>query len=88
MKISINYKGKISKAIGCVREAVEMMEVDTIEDVIQQLILRYGSRFREEALVNEGKLGLMILLNKQLANIDQRLYDGDELTFISPIYGG
>lgn len=83
--IEIKYFARLSESLGVRSEQIEAdSELQTTGDLIDQLISR-GGNWAEEF---DGDKKILVAVNKQMAELDASVRDGDEVAFFPPVTGG
>jgi MoaD family protein len=93
LRINIKLSTTLKEAAGASQVTVEL-EGDTVGDVIDALIIRYGDKFRQELLKRDGNIKptVKVLLNGAFGSSTAPLRDvvkeGDTLSFLPAMFGG
>jgi len=89
MHITVLFLAHLRELTGTSRISLSLDE-PTLMDVAQEVGRRYGSAFLDE-LLEQGELGdaLVVLHNGDITyDLETRLAEGDEVTFLPPAFGG
>ncbi len=92
MNVTVEYAAQVKRATGISRETVELVNGETLKDLIPMLTERHGDEFHALLMEESGKLQPSILLFIGDEQVDwdesRKLTDRDVVTFLSPISGG
>ena len=94
MKINLRFLATVRDAAGKAEDTVDVSG-NTVGDVIDTLVARYGDRFRQEIFQPDGsiKKSIKVFLNGSSIAYGTPLQDavineGDTLDIFPPFYGG
>lgn len=83
--VEIKYFARLSESLGVRSEQIELdRQIKTAADLINQLISR-GDNWAEQFNA-ENKI--LVAINKEMAEADTNICDGDEIAFFPPVTGG
>ena len=92
MKITIEYSAQIRRTLGVSEETIDLMDSQSLHDLILHLAEKHGQLFKDLILDVEGNLSRMILASVNSAQVQEStsvdLKDGDCVNLMSPISGG
>ncbi len=95
MNVSVRYLVNFSVVTGKKNEDILLQEGATLQDLIDQLIEKYGSTLKKEIFSQKGEIKphILILINgRSLDQYKERLHtplaNGDSLIFTFPVTGG
>lgn len=90
MEIRVRYFGNISQKLGKKKESFFLTGSPFIGDLLKRIVEIYGEEYRGLFfLSNESeKPGVLITKNRVLVGKEERLSDGDEVSFIPVVSGG
>jgi MoaD family protein len=95
MNVSVRYLVNFSVVTGKKNENVPLQEGATLQDLLNQLIEKYGSTLKKEILSQTGEIKphVLILINgRSLDQFRERLHaplsNGDSIIFTFPVTGG
>ncbi|HOP08735.1 MAG TPA: MoaD family protein [Candidatus Methanofastidiosa archaeon] len=89
MTITVEFVAHFRLATGVQKVSMDLDNI-SIKDLIDQLGLKYGSKFLDEILENGGIMeDILFLKNGTLINdVEEKIRDGDTLSLIPPAFGG
>ena len=83
--ITIKYFARLSDSLGIRSEKLaHHSQINTAEDVIQQLVER-GGIWQDEFC---GDHKILLAINQQMSERQATVADGDEIAFFPPVTGG
>ena len=92
MKITIEYSAQIRRTLGVSEEPVDLVDSQSLDDLILNLAEKHGQLFKDLILDVEGNLSRMILASVNSVQVQEStsvdLKDGDYVNLMSPISGG
>jgi molybdopterin converting factor small subunit len=89
MQVIVIFAPLLDKQVG-IRECVIEVEIGTDFNLFFELLTeRYGETFKEIASLAGKHSGILVLCNNQIViSMDEKLSDGDEISFAIPLSGG
>jgi MoaD family protein len=95
MNVSVRYLVNFSVVTGKKNEDILLQEGATLQDLIDQLIEKYGSTLKKEIFLQTGEIKphVLILINgRSLDQFKEKSYvalaNGDSIIFTFPVTGG
>ena len=92
MKITIEYSAQIRRTLGVSEETINLVDSQSLHDLISHLAEKHGQLFKDLILDVEGNLSRMILASVNSVQVQEStsvdLRDGDHVNLMSPISGG
>ena len=92
MKITIEYSAQIRRTLGVSEETIDLVDSQSLHDLISHLAEKHGQLFKDLILDVEGNLSRMILASVNSVQVQEStsvdLRDGDRVNLMSPISGG
>ena len=92
MKITIEYSAQIRRTLGVSEETINLVDSQSLHDLISHLAEKHGQLFKDLILDVEGNLSRMILASVNSVQVQEStsvyLRDGDRVNLMSPISGG
>lgn len=85
MKVSVLFFANFREILDC-----SMLEIDLQEDCsVQELCSFLSAKGRQwEQLFGENKPSVKVSVNQEMATLNSKLCDGDEVAFFPPVTGG
>lgn len=95
MKVSVRYFATLREITGQREEKIELREDSTVKDLLNRLVERHGSRFKEYVVEEETgtpRAHLLFLINgtsiNSLEGLSTRLTDDCVVALMPPVGGG
>ncbi len=94
MKVTVKFFTTLREIVGKPQEQIELSEAVTVNEVLQQLVEKYGEKFTLYVYTERGKVRghLHFLINGKSITIQQglktKLRKNDILAILPPVGGG
>ncbi|MFQ6081283.1 MAG: ubiquitin-like small modifier protein 1 [Candidatus Bathyarchaeia archaeon] len=95
LHLHVNFYAYMRELTHVNKLELEISKEATVKDLLDQLVERFGRKFRERVLEPNGKelrRGIAILVNgrniEALQRLETKLVDGDIVAVVPPVAGG
>lgn len=94
MKVEVKFFTSLREITSKKVEEVQLRGINTVEELLTQLSVKYGKEFREYLYNEKGKVRghFSILVNGKSTNVlqglDTELKEGDTIAILPPVGGG
>ncbi|UCH88786.1 MAG: MoaD/ThiS family protein [Thermoplasmata archaeon] len=88
MQIKVKYLMTFSQLTGRKSEEVELPEGSTVNDLVEQLIIKYGRKFKKALEKDIEHRSVLFMVNDSNGELSTVLHDNDEVLISYPVGGG